>query len=251
MNTTVQKIVFGATSCVTEISPVHGARLLDATFLGIGGSAIFAALSERRNRKVMARVKGFRRFLVVSDIHLGDALLAQSTLIAIRDFFPEAEIDYVINRMVAPIIEGNPDATRIIPLFANAQFPSSTEIQALREIVRQGQYDLIIMLCPFIRHGEVADASQPLVGLLSHGATILRNESYPTVINHFSYQEYLFVRGVLAMAAKPVRRDAFKGIRTMYTDEVIEQAGAFYQNAGATPRAPVVMYNPDSASNYN
>jgi ADP-heptose:LPS heptosyltransferase len=251
MNTTVQKIVFGATSRVTEISPVHGARLLDATFLGIGGSAIFAALSERRNRKVMARVKAFRRFLVVSDIHLGDALLAQSTLIAIRDFFPEAEIDYVINRMVAPIIEGNPDATRIIPLFANAQFPSSTEIQALREIVRQGQYDLIIMLCPFIRHGEVADASQPLVGLLSHGATILRNESYPAVINHFSYQEYLFVRGVLAMAAKPVRRDAFKGIRTMYTDEVIEQAATFYQDAGATPRAPVVMYNPDSASNYN
>ena len=80
---------------------------------------------------------------------------------------------------------------------------------------------------------------------------ILRNESYPAVINHFSYQEYLFVRGVLAMAAKPVRRDAFKGIRTMYTDDVIEQAAAFYQDAGATPRAPVVMYNPDSATRYN
>ena len=251
MNTWVQKMVFGATSRVTEISPVHGARFLDATFLGIGGTATFAALSERRNRKVMARVKGFRRFLVVSDIHLGDALLAQSTLIAIRDLFPDAEIDYVINRMVAPIIEGNPDATRIIPLFSNAQFPSATEIQTVRDIVQTGQYDLIIMLCPFIRHGEVADPGQPLVGLLSHGATILRNESHPAVVNHFSYQEYLFVRGVLGMAATPVRGDVFTGIRTMYTDEAIAAAGAFYQDAGATPQAPVVMYNPDSASKYN
>lgn len=251
MNTWVQKMVFGATSRVTEISPVHGARLLDAIFLGIGGSGTFAALSERRNRKVMARVKRFRRFLVVSDVHLGDALLAQSTLIAIRDFFPDAEIDYVINRMVAPLIEGNPDATRIIPLFSNAQFPSVAEIAAVRDIVRAGQYDLIIMLCPFIRHGEVADPGQPLVGLLSHGATILRNESHPAVINHFSYQEYLFVRGVLGMAAQPVRGDAFKGIRTMYTDEAIEEGATFHRESAASSGAPLVMYNPDSASKYN
>jgi hypothetical protein len=90
-----------------------------------------------------------------------------------------------------------------------------------------------------------------LIGLLSHSATILRNESHPACINHFSYQEYLFVREVLSMAATPVRGDSFRGISTRYSDEVIEQAASFYKDAGATPASPVIMFNPDSASKYN
>jgi ADP-heptose:LPS heptosyltransferase len=251
MNTRVQKIVFGGSSRLTEIFPVFGARALDATFRGIGGSPVLSAIFERRNRKVMKRVKAFRRFLVVSDIHIGDAALAQSTLTAIRDFFPDAEIDYVINKMAAPIIEGNPDATRIIPLFSEGRFPSSTEIAALREIIRKSRYDLCLMLCPFMKHKDVADSRQPFVSLLTHSATILQNENDPNLINHFSYQEYLFVRGVLSMVAKPVREDYFRGVRTTYTDDAIENASAFYRDAGLSPRSPVIMYNPDSACKYN
>src|ERR1039457_4476881 len=154
MNTNVQEIVFAASSRLTEIFPVFGARILDMTFRGIGGSLALRAMFERHNRKIMMRAKAFRRFLVISDIHIGDAVLAQSTLTAIRDFFPDADIDYVINKMVNPIIEGNPDATRIIPLFSNGQFPSPTKIGTLRDMIRKNRYDLVIMLCPFIKHSD-------------------------------------------------------------------------------------------------
>lgn len=210
-----------------------------------------SAMFDRYNRKVMKRVKEFRRFLVVPDIHIGDAALAQSTLTAIHDFFPDAEIDYAINKMVAPIIEGNPDAARILPLFSNDRFPSSTEIGTLQEIIRKGRYDLCLMLCPFMRHKHLVDSRQPSVSLLSHSATILRNENDPNLINHFSYQEYLFVRGVLSMVAKPVREDSFRGVRTTYSDDAIENASAFYRDAGLSPRIPIIMYNPDSACKYN
>jgi ADP-heptose:LPS heptosyltransferase len=251
MNTRVVEIVFDGTSRLTEIFPVSGARLLDTTFRRIGGSLALSAMFERRNRKIMKRVKAFRRFLVISDIHIGDAVLAQSSLMAIRDFFPDAEIDYVINKMVAPIIEGNPDATRIISFFSNRRFPSSTEIETLREIIRKGQYDLCIMLCPFMKPKDLAGSRQPFVSLMSHSATILLNENNPTLINHFGYQEYLFVRGLLSMVAKPIRGDSFRGVRTTYSDDVIEEASSFYRDAGLLPRSPVIMFNPDCASKYN
>lgn len=251
MNITMQKTVFGATSRVTEVAPVLGARLLDAVFYGIVGSALLAALFERGNRKVMKRVTRFRRFLVVADIHLGDAVLAQSALVAIRDFFPSAEIDYVINALISPLIEGNPDATRVIPLFSNSQFPSPAETAALREMVRTGHYDLVIMLCPFLSAANVVPPGQPILDMQTHGAIMLRNERKPALVNHFAYQEYCFVRGALGMAAEPVRDDAFRGVRTTYSDEAMAQASSFARAAGAEAGAPVIMYNPDSASKYN
>jgi len=251
MNTRVQKVVFAGTSRVTEIFPVFGARVLDTTFRQIGGSLALSAMFERRNRNVMKRMKAFRRFLVISDIHIGDAVLSQSSLIAIRDFFPDAEIDYVINKMASPIIEGNPDATRIISLFSNGRFPSSTEIGTLREMIRKGQYDLCFLLCPFMNRKDLAESRQPFISLLSHSATILRNENDPILINHFSYQEYLFIRGLLSTVAKPVREDTFRGVRTTYPDEVIEKASSFYKDSGLLPHSPVIMFNPDCACKYN
>jgi len=251
MNIRVQKAVFAATSRVTEWSPVLGARLLDAVFFGIAGSSVVEANFARGNRKVMKRVKRFRRFLVVSDIHLGDAVLAQPTLLALRDFFPAAEIDYVINATIASVIEGNPDATRVIPLFSNGPFPSPTDIATLREMVRTGDYDLVLMLCPFLSTSDIAGPSQPMLHMLSHGATILRNEKQPTLVNHFSYQEYLFVRDAMGMVAPAVRGDTFKGVQTMYSDQAIEQASTFLHDAGAVQGSPVIMFNPDSASKFN
>ncbi len=251
MNTKVQEVVFSWTSRVTEIFPVSGARFLDRMFLGIGGSSALSAMFERRNRRQMRKVKAFRRFLVVSDIHIGDAVLAQSALMALRDFFPDAEIDFVINRMASPLIEGNPDATRIIPLFSNGRLPSPSEIASVREIILTGRYDLVFMLCPFMKRKDVARSRQPFIGFLSHSATILRNEGRREVINHFAYQEYLFVRQLFLHSAAPLREDSFKGVRTTYTDAVIEQAMSFYKQAELSPLSPVLMFNPDSAVRYN
>lgn len=198
----------------------------------------------------MRRVKTFRRFLVVPDIHIGDAVLAQSALTAIRDYFPDATIDFVVNRTAAAVIEGNPEVTRVIPLFANTQFPSPAEVRAVRSIIRHGRYDLCVGLGPFMARADLADSAQPLVSLLSHGPTIIRNDSDSTCVNHFSFQQYHFVRELLDMVARPVRKACFRGVRTTYSDEAIRQAAEFANEAGLSPTSPVIMFNPDAASIY-
>jgi ADP-heptose:LPS heptosyltransferase len=250
MNTRIQEILFGGSSWLTDTFPHLGVRLLDVTVRSVGGSRPVAALSAWRSRGIVRRMLGFRRFLVISDIHIGDALIAQPTLSALRDFFPDAEIDYAINRAVAPLIEGLPDATRVLPIFEGPALPSAADVAALRHIVRTGRYDLCVNLCPFIGQGDVAGPRQPFLDFAAHGAAILRNENDASRINHFSYEAYRFVRGVLGTVAQPVREERFPGTRTTYSDAAIEGAARFAASVGLSPTTPIVMYNPDTASRF-
>ncbi len=245
-----QRIAFAATSRLTDAFPVAGARLLDTLVFPVFGSLAMAAVLERRNLRIMRKVRAFRRFLVIPDIHIGDAVMTQPALSAVRDFFPDAEIDYAINRAVAPLIEGNPDATRILPLFSGAQFPTAADVEALHDAVGRGRYDLCLSFGTFLEERDVAERGQPFLGFLTHAATLLRNEGDPGVINHFSYQYYQFVRGVLSMVARPVREPAYPGIRTTHSDEAVEEAARFLAGAGLSDGSPVIMVNPDGACRF-
>jgi ADP-heptose:LPS heptosyltransferase len=250
MNIRTQEILFGGSSWLTDMFPHLGARLLDATVHSVGGSRPVAAFSAWRTRGIARRMLGFRRFLVISDVHIGDALIAQPTLTALRDFFPDAEIDYAVNRAVAPLVEGFPDATRVLPIFEGAALPSAADVAALRQIVRTGRYDLCVNLCAFIAQGDVAGPRQPFVDFAAHGAAILRNENDASRINHFSYEAYRFVRDVLGTVARPIREGRFPGTRTSYSDAAIEGAARFAASVDLSPTTPVVMYNPDTASRF-
>jgi len=247
----MRRLFFAGASRLTDIAPRLGRRLLDHSVRPIAGSRLLSAMFAWRDLNTMRRVKGFRRFLVIADIHIGDAVLAQSVITAIRDYFPDAVVDYVVNRTAASVIEGNPEITGVIPLFANAQFPSPEEVTELRGIVREGRYDLTVVLCPVMAPGELAGPEQPLVSILSHAPTIVRNDSDPNQVNHFSFQQYHFVRELLGTVARPVRETAFHGVRTTYSDEAIRTASSFCHDGAVAPDASVIMFNPDAASSYN
>jgi ADP-heptose:LPS heptosyltransferase len=245
-----QKIAFAATSRLTESFPATGARLLDATVRPLVGSAAVSALFARRNRKAVRGVRRPRRLLVVPDVHIGDAVMTQSALAALRDFFPDAEIDYVINRIVAPVIEGNPDATRVMPIFSGGQFPSPADLEAVRGVMRRGRYDLLFNFGSFMDARDLVEQGEPFISFMTHGPALVRNEADPGVINHFSYQYYRFVRGVVGMFAEPVRGEHYPGVRTSYGDEVIEEAARVASSLGLAEGAPVVMVNPDGACRF-
>jgi ADP-heptose:LPS heptosyltransferase len=250
MHSAAQKLVFAGTSRLTEVLPATGARLLDASLRPVLGSPALTALFARRDRATMRRVTGFRRFLVIPDIHIGDAVLTQPALTAVRDFFPDADIDYAVNAGAAPLVEGNPDASRVLPLFSGGAFPSLTDVAALRESIRNGRYDLCLSFSSLLEPQEQAGPTQPVVSVMSRGPTIVRNERDPAPVNHFSYQHYQFVRSVLSMAARPVREERFPGIRITLTDDAIEGARHFAAQARLVPRAPLIVLNPDGASPY-
>jgi ADP-heptose:LPS heptosyltransferase len=245
-----QRIAFAATSRLTEIFPVAGARVLDAILRSIVGSRLLATLLARGSRSAVRRAARLRRFLVIPDIHIGDAVLTQSALSAVRDFFPDAEVDYVINRTVAPLIEGTPEASRILPIFSGAHLPTADDVAALRGVIREGDYDLCWSFGSFLDPSDVAPRGLPFVSFMTQAPRLIRNENDTSEINHFSYQFYRFVRGVLGTVAQPVRADRYPGVRTTYSDEAVAQAAQYAAEAGMSPGSPVVMVNPDGACRF-
>ena len=54
------------------------------------------------------------KILVVRFRQMGDAILATPLLSTLRENFPDAEIDFVLNARRAPLFEGHPAISNII-----------------------------------------------------------------------------------------------------------------------------------------
>lgn len=244
----VQKLAFGATSLLTDRFPKAGSRLIDLTVRPLISHPLLAAFAARHNRKVLRNLSSFRRFLVIPDIHIGDAVMSQPVLSALRDFFPEAHVDYIVNKTAYPLIEGNPEATHVLPFFSNGTFPSAEALSTLKKMIRDERYDLILNYCPYIGGRDIGLGGGRMLSIMSCAPVVLQNEKRPSEVNHFSFLMYRFTREWLSWAAEPLRSERFRGLRLTIGDGAIEEANRFASQAGLLPGEPVIMYNPDAAS---
>jgi ADP-heptose:LPS heptosyltransferase len=247
----LQKVFSDASSRLTNHLPQAGAHGLDAVILPLLGSPLLAGIFAQANRRIIHQIKSFRRILVVSYIHIGDGVLQQSVLTGLRDFFPDAQVDYVVGKAVYPLIAGNPEATTIYPLFfGDGIHPPAESLKALRELYSENKYDLCINMCPYIRNRDFAPGGRGVLNFKTQAAIFIRNEYKPGQINHFTYQSYRFIRDLLSLVAIPVRPDSFKGVRLILSDSAVEQADHFATTVGLAPDRPVIFYNPDTATRY-
>lgn len=84
------------------------------------------------------------RILVVRFRQMGDAILATSLLNTLRQNFPDAEIDFVLNARIAPLFEGHPAISRIIT-FTEEERHGLAYIRKVWKVMHSGsRYDVII-----------------------------------------------------------------------------------------------------------
>lgn len=246
-NHEVQKILFGAASRLTVRHARAGARFLDWLLLPSASSFLMFAHCARRSRRVLLGASAFRRFLVIPDIHIGDAVMTQAALAALRDFYPEAKIDYVVNRTAFPLIEGNPDATRVLPVFSGGAYPSEENLGALRDLIVREHYDLCVNHSPFITNRVLSMNGERMLSFLCRTPMLIFNERHPRAANHFLYQMYRFTHDELARVARPVRKRRFRGVSLHLSDAAVDRARGFAVEAGLNFDRPVIFHNPDAA----
>jgi len=245
-----QKILFDGTSRLTGRFPKAGSRVLDLGFQFLVGNSLLSGIASAYNRRIIRSIRSFRRFLVIPDIHIGDAVMTQSALSALRDFFPFAQVDYVVNRAAHPLIEGNPEASRVLPFFVGGSFPSAANLQTLRDLIKGEGYDLCLNFCPYIRDKEIAPDGRRILNIMSYAPVIVKNERDPSKINHFIFHNYRFIHDLLSVVAEPVRAEPFRGVRLTFADSAVDKALRFASEAGLSSEVPVVLFNPDGASPY-
>lgn len=84
------------------------------------------------------------RILVVRFRQMGDAILSTALLNTLHRTFPEAEIDFVLNARIAPLFEGHPAITRIIPFTEEERRGWSYVRKVWQTVHDGGRYDAII-----------------------------------------------------------------------------------------------------------
>ena len=82
-----------------------------------------------------------RRVLVVRLRSIGDTVLSTPSLIALRRFLPESEIDILLEDWVAPLLEGFGEVDNVLTVGKGA----SSRLSAARQVRRRG-YDIVFNL---------------------------------------------------------------------------------------------------------
>jgi ADP-heptose:LPS heptosyltransferase len=247
----IQKALIGASSRLTRRHSRTGARLLDFVIPPLFGNSLLSYTAVVRNRKIVRRIRSFRRILVLPDIHIGDAVMTQSSISALRDLFPGAEVDYVINQTAFPLIQGNSEATRVLPLFRGDAFPSPALLEQLRELVSKGGYDLCLNHSPFIKDKDIAFPGMHILNFMTRAPVIIFQERFPGGVNHFIYHMYNFAYDLLASMAPQARAKNFRKVRLSLSDSAVERARRFAAQVGLSPARPGIMINPDAASPFS
>ncbi len=83
----------------TRCFPRGGAKILDGVLYPLMGNSWLVEGLRKANQRKLRRLSSFKRLLVISDIHIGDAVLMQTAVSALRDFFPGAGIDYMVQKV--------------------------------------------------------------------------------------------------------------------------------------------------------
>ena len=84
------------------------------------------------------------KILVIRFRQMGDAILATPLLSTLRQNYPDAEIDFVLNERIAPLFEGHPALSRIITFSDHERHSAFTYIRKVWQVVHQTHYDVII-----------------------------------------------------------------------------------------------------------
>jgi ADP-heptose:LPS heptosyltransferase len=251
LNNNISSAFFDWTSQVTTRFPKGGAWFFDHTLIPAIGNRPLAYLTDYRNLRILQSIKNMNRILVVSDIHIGDAILSAGGVEAFRNYFPKARIDYVVKKSVGCLFEGNPTISNLYPVFTGSQFPNEADLEAVKKIAFENKYDLCLNCCPFIEDRKIFPRGQKVLNMVTAAPKILLNLSGKKGNCHFMHQTYDLPGDLLKKITGIRGIPPFKGFPVTLSDEAAGAALRFLKESNLSQDQKFYFLNPDTASPYN
>lgn len=236
---------FKLTSQITRWFPKKGAKALNNVLFPILGNQWLVDSFRRANQKKLKKLSSFNHLLVISDIHIGDAVLIQTAVSALRDFFPSARIDYMIKKSASCLLEGHPEISELWPVFIGARFPIESDIQNVQEM--SVEYDAVFNFSPFLNANCFPEGSN-VFHFMTYAADFAQNEWKGTGINHISYQVHRFIYDLFHPLFSLNRARQFEGPALFLSPQAIGEARDFIEQTTGSEMKPIVFLNPETAS---
>jgi ADP-heptose:LPS heptosyltransferase len=251
MNERLSRKLFSAFSSVTDVSPKFGASCLNYLSRHTMGSDRAIGRDARRIRKQLATRGRFDRFLVLADLNIGDAVTIKSSVHALRDFFPEARIDYAVSRYATPLVVDDPEISRLLPIFASSPYPSRAEVRRLKRVTKYNHYDVILSFCPYFSRRHIAGNGETMIDYMLLGRRLASNSPSPSETYHVVHLAHRLVHDTFASVLGAGRRRVFTGATVILAPEASETAAAFLHSLGLSPEERIILYNPDASSRFS
>lgn len=243
------KRFFQFTSLVTDVFPRRGARVLDVAMRNTLGNVLVLKAVESQARKQFKRAKKFDRILVAADLNIGDAIIAQGAVAAIREILPDVRIDCVVKKAAGDLILGNPEITNLYPLFKGAPFPLQSDLDGLSRIAASEDYDLVVNFSPMV--DDKIFGERNVVNYSMMAAELIRNESRQgELINNVVYMSHRFMGEIFRDMVAPDFGRKFKGAGIYLSDDALEAAKSFLISHEISPEDPIVLFNPDASAKF-
>lgn len=246
------KEFFHAASLITDYFPKTGARLLNEITASTVGGKIFSLPTYFFNAHVLKRLSHsrFEKVLVISDLNIGDAIFSQAVVAGLRDYFPELEVDLVINKTAATVIEGNPEVTHLFPILSGSPCPTRDDLQQIKHLINRIHFDLVISLSPYFNGNEFYNEGTAVIDFIGLALQVVRDFMTPHKKVHMAYEMHKFVHVLFSQIFPPRRRRAFVGVRTTIAENAFEQARDFLHSMGIGEEELLIMYNPDASTKF-
>ncbi len=242
------KNLFNLSSIITDHFPKKGAAILDVSVRNILGNKLILNSLEQKINSRIKKLKNPDRFLVVSDLNIGDAVIVSNGVEALRQIFPRAEIDFVTKKSTKDFLLGNPATSNLFPIYTGAPFPTENDLIQLVEIVNAKNYDLIINFSPMIE--DKIFGNNLVVNVSAMAAKLIRNEGYENVINNITYQTYFFIKEMFKDFIPKNFEGRFEGAKIYLPEDAVETAEKFLLDNEISVEEKIVMYNPDASARF-
>jgi len=208
----------------------------------------------KKNAAILNTIGQIRKILVISDVNIGDAIIAQSCTEALKHYLPDCEIDYAYNVVADPIIKRNPRISNFYPIFASPFKPSKIERSRVMRLCREKAYDLVINLCPFLSGHDFRGAGCPALFPTLLIAEILWAKATGNETAHVAYRVNEYVNQLFS--ALPQKTDSstgkcyYSGTKLYLSADALAARNRYLISLGISPNDVIVYFNPDASNKY-
>jgi ADP-heptose:LPS heptosyltransferase len=163
-----------STEQIARLASKISAPFMDRTLKSLASSERIDKLLKRLEFRRLQKIDELKRILIIPDINIGDAVIAQSFISPLKNSFPGLEIDYAYQRSAYPLIKENPHINRHFPIFRSLGFPSKKDCKRLKNIIEKYSFDLIFNFCPYLPPSIFKSADSSVIHPIRLTANIIR-----------------------------------------------------------------------------
>ncbi len=242
------KVLYSAVYVIVRVFPKRGGKLLDAIILGLAENYIVRFLVELKSKRALKNFSSPSRVCIISDVNLGDAIFNTATALGVRKRFPDARIDVIASVQSSRLTKENFFIDHVYGIFTTVPYPSAEDCERVREVIRSGDYDVIVNFCPFLSRKKLGVSKSVAVLGPSCLAILLLDrykKSSPNIVSamHDIIFE-LFGPGVDS------KRVALEGATIFLNPFAVSDAQKFFEDHHLNPSRPKILINPDTTSQF-